>query len=124
MSTSTSVTLGGFAFKKRTTKVAAKATDPTRALHPKTDRADLNKEELFALHKEITKDQGKNKYAILPLAFDDEDKLEDTYNLDVSNRVKRAHLTKYDCHDCFTVMKLEALDTKGWLWNRRYRQAN
>jgi hypothetical protein len=66
----------------------------------------MPKDELFALQDKITKDQLKKTLTSLPLALDDQDKLEDTYNLTVLIRTSRAHLTKlFDCHDVFVALK-------------------
>jgi hypothetical protein len=109
--TSTSdVVITDFTFKKRATKQTASPAQVLQVLHKKGDRALMPEDELFALQDKITKDQLKKKFTSLPLALDDQDKLEDTYNLAVLIRTSRAHLTKSDCHDVFVALKIDKDD--------------
>ena len=62
----------------------------------------MSADDWIALRNNIMKDQGHLKYDVLPMALDDEDKLEDTYNLEMKNRKTRSHFTKYDVASCFT----------------------
>jgi hypothetical protein len=73
------VVIEGFTFKKRATKQTASPAQFLQVLHKKEDRALMPKDELFALQDKITKDQLKKKFTSLPLALDDQDKLEVQY---------------------------------------------
>jgi hypothetical protein len=70
-----------------------------QVLYKKGDRDGLSTDERQILFKSAT--TVHKKYDVMPLSLDDEDKLDDTYNLEVLVQgTKRAHF-KYDMHDMF-----------------------
>jgi hypothetical protein len=74
-----------------------------QVLYKKADRENLPTDERVALFEKATKLAHK-KYEIMPLSLEDEDKLDDTYNLDILiKKTKRSHFT-YDMHDVFTIV--------------------
>jgi hypothetical protein len=74
-----------------------------QVLYKNTDRNKLPTDDRVALLEKATK-QAHKKYEIMPLSLDDEDKLNDTYNLDfLIKKMKRNHF-KCDMHNVFTIV--------------------
>jgi hypothetical protein len=74
-----------------------------QVLYAKDDRKNLSTDEKTVLFKSAVQTAHK-KYDVLPLSLEDEDKLDDTYNLEVLvQKTKREHF-KYDMHDVFTIV--------------------
>jgi hypothetical protein len=72
-------------------------------LYKKGDRDGLSTVERQILFKSATATVHK-KYEVMPLSLDDEDKIDNTYNLKVLvQRTKQEHF-KYDMHDGFTIV--------------------
>ena len=75
-----------------------------QVLYSKDDRKNLSTDEKTILFKSAVP-MAHKKYDILSLSLEDEDKLDDTYNLEVLvQKTKREHF-KYDMHDVFTSEK-------------------
>jgi hypothetical protein len=73
-------------------------------LHKKEDRQSLTKEEkLAALYEKATKTVHQ-KYDLIPLTLSNEDKLNDTYNLEMLVRKTRQAHTDSVMHDVFTIV--------------------
>jgi hypothetical protein len=72
-------------------------------MHKKQDRSSLTPDVLNKLFKDATSLKHK-KYDYVPMILNDEDGLDDTYNLDVLiNKTYREHCA-FDLHDVFTVI--------------------
>jgi hypothetical protein len=98
----TMIMIGGVEYE---TRAAEKTVSDTaeQVLYRKTDREALSTDERQLLFKSATQTVHK-KYDVMPLSLDDEDKLDDTYNLEVLvQRTKREHF-KYDMNDVFTIV--------------------
>jgi hypothetical protein len=98
----TIITIGGVEYK---TPAAKKTVSDTaeQVLYRKADREALSTDERQLLFKSATQTVHK-KYDVMPLSLDDEDKLDDTYNLEVHvQRTKREHF-KYDMNDAFAIV--------------------
>ena len=98
----TKIMIGGIEYETHAVKKTVSDT-AEQVLYKKGDRAALSTDERQILFKSATATVHK-KYDVIPLSLDDEDKLDDTYNLEVLvQRTKREHF-KYDMHDVFTVV--------------------
>jgi hypothetical protein len=74
-----------------------------QVLYKKGDRDGLSTDERQILFKSATATVHKT-YEVMPLLLDDNDKLDNTYNLEVLvQRTKREHF-KYDMHGVFTIV--------------------
>jgi hypothetical protein len=74
-----------------------------QVLYSKDDRKNLSTDEKTVLFKTAVQTAHK-KYDVFSLSLEDEDKLDDTYNLEVLvQKAKREHF-KYDMHDVFTIL--------------------
>jgi ferredoxin-fold anticodon binding domain-containing protein len=106
--TMTTLILDGVTYTRNTTKKAVSARiEPV--LHKKQDRAKLPPEDRTSLFEKATKTAHK-KFDLLPLALNDEEKLDDTYSLDVLIRkMKRQHCS-FDMQDVFTIIYPDATD--------------
>jgi hypothetical protein len=103
----TEVTVNGRTIKVRT---AAKALVESQGeiLYPKSLRDGLKTQnKLSDLYEKACK-QHHTKYELMSLSLSDEEKLDDTYNLELLIRKTReAHMT-YDIHDVFTIVLLDS----------------
>ena len=83
--------------------------DGEEILYPKEDRAKLSSDKLAELFDKATRERHK-KYDFINLTLSDEDKLDDTYNLDMLvRRTKNAHVN-YDMHNVFKILLLDPSD--------------
>jgi hypothetical protein len=96
------IEIGGVKYQQ----VASKRTVTNhveQVLHKKQDRASLTSDDRTSLFEKAVK-KGHKLFDVVPLALNDEDKLDDTYNLDVLIRkMKRLHFM-YDMHDVFVII--------------------
>jgi hypothetical protein len=101
--TMVSITLAGVSYTKNATKKVVSDTIVEQVLHKKQDRVKLPAEDRTSLFEKAVK-QGHKKFDLLPLALNDEEKLDDTYSLEVLIRkMKRQHCT-FDMQDVFTII--------------------
>jgi hypothetical protein len=106
--TMSTLVIAGIQYKKNVTKKVVSDTIE-QVLHKKQDRITLPAKDRTALFEKAT-NQGHKKFDLLPLALNDEDKLDDTYSLEVLIRkMKRQHCT-FDMQDVFTVIYPNAAD--------------
>jgi hypothetical protein len=105
--TASQVTVNGRTIKVRT---AAKTLVESQGeiLYPKSLRDGLKTlNKLSDLYEKACK-QHHTKYELMSLSLSDEEKLDDTYNLELLIRKTReAHMT-YDMHDVFTIVILDS----------------
>jgi hypothetical protein len=100
--TMTKIMIGGVAYETHTVKKKISDT-AEQVLYKKGDRDGLSTDERQIFFKSATATVHK-KYDEMLLSLNDEDKLDDTYNLEVLvQRTKREHF-KYDMHDVFTIV--------------------
>jgi hypothetical protein len=98
-----SIVLAGVTYTKNATKKVVSETIVEQVLHKKQDREKLPAEDRTSLFEKAVKN-GHKKFDLLPLALNDEEKLDDTYSLEVLIRkMKRQHCT-FDMHDVFTII--------------------
>ena len=101
--TMTTLEIAGIVYTKNATKKVVSETVVEQVLLKKQDRAKLPTEDRTSLFEKATK-QGHKKFDLLPLALNDEEKLDDTYSLEVLIRkMKRQHCT-FDMHNVFTII--------------------
>ena len=98
---SVELTIGGVKLKVRATPT--KANDMAKALFPMESRSSYPADKLTALLEAICKPQ-KNKFDLLMLALEDQDKLEDTYALQMLLESTKEHFTQYGVANVFTVI--------------------
>jgi hypothetical protein len=98
----TTVEIDGVVYQKlETKKVISKTAE--RVLYKKDDRKTLSVNERTTLFKSAVSKAHK-LYDLMPLSLDDEDKLDDAYNLKVLvQKTKREHC-KYDMHNIFSII--------------------
>jgi hypothetical protein len=98
-----SIVLAGVTYTKNATKKVVSETIVEQVLHKKQDREKLPAEDRTSLFEKAVKN-GHKKFDLLPLALNDEEKLDDTYSLEVLIRkMKRQHCT-FDMQDVFTII--------------------
>ena len=105
--TPATMVVNGVVINLRQTK--AVVTDAVQVLHRKEDRAQLSKEKLADLYEKATQ-TSHECYDLINLQLDDNDKLEDTYNLEMLVRKTRARHIKFDLHNVFTIVLLDPTD--------------
>jgi hypothetical protein len=94
--------LRGIQYSRRISRKAPNESDDV-VMHKKQDRASLTPDVLNKLLKDATSLKHK-KYDYVPMILNDEDGLDDTYNLDVLiNKTYREHCA-FDLHDVFTII--------------------
>jgi len=99
---------GSLSIKIKSTKTNI-SDDGEEILYPKEDRAKLSSDKLAELFDKATRTRHK-KYDFINLTLSDEDKLDDTYNLDMLvRRTKNAHVN-YDMHNVFKILLLDPND--------------
>ena len=104
------VTYGSFSIKVNPSK-AIISEDGEEILYPKEDRVKLSSDKLAELFDKATRTRHK-KYDFINLTLSDEDKLDDTYNLDMLvRRTKNAHVN-YDMHNVFTTVLIDPSDSE------------
>jgi hypothetical protein len=101
------VTVNGRKIKVRATAKAL-VESQGEILYPKSIRDGLKaKNKLSDLYEKACR-QHHTKYELMSLSLSDEEKLDDTYNLELLIRKTReAHMT-YDMHDVFTIVILDS----------------
>jgi hypothetical protein len=99
------VQIGGITVKLATTAKILQAVDTP--MFKKGDRKVLSEDKRNDLFEKATKNV-LTKFDLLSLSIKDEDKLDETYNIHILLAKMRAHLVKYDMHDVFTVLQVEA----------------
>jgi hypothetical protein len=109
MSANQTVIINGVIVKIASTK--KQISNDNTALYPKKTRETMSAEKLNDLFERAA-GKSQNKYDVMDLKIDDPDKLEDTYDLEMSISRTRAHHIKYDMHDVFTIVKPNADPTK------------
>ena len=104
------ITYGNFKISINTTK--AEVSDiGDEVLYPKEDRKRLSPEKLAELFDKATRTRHK-KYDFINLTLADEDKLDDTYNIDMLvRRTKNVHIN-YDMHNVFTILLIDPDDAE------------
>ena len=96
------VEIDGVTYKKLGSKKSLSKTSET-VLFKKEDRSNLSVDERTILFKSAVAKAHK-PYDLMPLSLDDEDKLDDTYNLEVLvSKTKRAHF-RYDMYNIFSII--------------------
>ena len=85
------------------------STTAEQVLFKKGDRMSLSADDRQSLFKNATAKAHK-LYDIMPLSLDDEDKFDDTYNLEVLVQKTKLEHFKYDMHDVFTIVIPDAND--------------
>jgi hypothetical protein len=91
--TMSTLVIAGVTYAKNSAKKVISNTIVEQVLHKKQTRAKLPAKDHTLLFEKATK-QGHKKFDLLPLALNDEDKLDDTYSLEVLIRkMKRQHCT-------------------------------
>ena len=114
------MTIGGVKFEVLASPV--KSEDTVKALFPMTDRKTYQADKLSSLFDTIGRAQ-KDKFELLTLALEDQDKLEDTYALQMLLESTKKHFTQYDLINVFTIVKYDdakrqdIIDTKDLLLN-------
>ena len=112
--------IGGVKFEVLASPV--KSEDTVKALFPMTDRKTYQADKLSSLFDTIGRAQ-KDKFELLTLALEDQDKLEDTYALQMLLESTKKHFTQYDLINVFTIVKYDdakrqdIIDTKDLLLN-------
>jgi hypothetical protein len=102
------VSFGNFKISINTTKTDV-ADIGEEVLYPKEDRVKLSPEKLAELFDKATRARHK-KYDFINLTLTDEDKLDDTYNIDMLiRRTKNVHIN-YDMHNVFTIVLIDPTD--------------
>lgn len=81
-------------------------------LYRKEERNKLTEDKLADLYDKATKTKHK-KFDFINLTLSDEDKLDDTYNLDMIIRKMRSSHYAYDMHNVFTIIILDPADSEG-----------
>lgn len=76
-------------------------------LYKKEQRKILTPDKLQELFVNASKKQHK-KYDLIPMSMNDEDQLDDTYNLDILVRQTRDSHVKYDVHNVYSIVGVEA----------------
>ncbi len=96
------VEIDGVTYEKLGSKKSLSKTSET-VLFKKEDRSNLSVDERTILFKSAVAKAHK-PYDLMPLSLDDEDKLDDTYNLEVLvSKTKRAHF-RYDMYNIFSII--------------------
>jgi hypothetical protein len=96
------VEIDGVTYKKCESKKSLSKTSET-VLFKKEDRPNLSVDKQTVLFKSAVAKAHK-LYDLMPLSLDDEDKLDDTYNLEVLvGKTKRAHF-RYNMYDIFSIV--------------------
>jgi hypothetical protein len=96
------VEIDGVTYEKLESKKSLSKTSET-VLFKKEDRPNLSVDERTVLFKSAVAKAHK-LYDLMPLSLDDEDKLDDTYNLEVLvGKTKRAHF-RYDMFNIFSIV--------------------
>ena len=86
--------------------------DGEEVLYRKEERNKLTEDKLADLYDKATKTKHK-KFDFINLTLNDEDKLDDTYNLDMIIRKMRSSHYAYDMHNVFTILILDPFDIDG-----------
>ncbi len=97
-------TVDGIQFRVRQTRTTT--TEANQVLHKKQDRQSLTPEKRAELFNQATK-RAHTEYELISLQFTDEDKLDDTYNLDIRIKKTKSTMVKYDMHDVFRILILD-----------------
>ncbi len=100
-------TVDGIQFRVRQTKTTI--TEANQVLHRKQDRQRLTPEKRADLFNQATR-KAHAEYELISLQFTDEDKLDDTYNLDIRIKKTKSTMVKYDMHDVFRILILDPQD--------------
>lgn len=95
------ITVGGQVIEVR--PAARAVTQEQEILYPKEDRATLSAKELLDLYTAATKTK-QTKYKLLTLTLTDNEKLDDTYVLEMAIQRTKHNMIEYDMHDVFTIM--------------------
>ena len=108
MSTPPMVQIGSLSIEINDTENAINETE--EVLYPKESRENMAAEKLADLFEKATKTKHK-KFDFINLTLTDEDKLDDTYNLDMLVRKMRNAHYNYDLHNVFTILIFAQGDT-------------
>jgi hypothetical protein len=73
-------------------------------LYKKADRAQLQPDKLATLFDKATKTQFTGKFDLVSPTFNEEDKLDDTYNIGLLINRYKNHLLRFDMFDVFNVV--------------------
>jgi hypothetical protein len=98
----TKIMIGGVEYKTHAIKKTVPDT-VEQVLYKKGDRDGLSTDERQILFKSVTATVHK-KYEVMPMSLNDEDKLDDPYNLEVLVQRTKQERFKYDMHDVFTIV--------------------
>jgi hypothetical protein len=104
------IDVGGLKLTVRATPTTADAT--ARALFPMEDRHSYPADKLASLFEAIGKAQ-KNKFGLLTLALEDQDKLEDTYALQMLLESTKEHFIQYGVSNVFTIILYDDADMQN-----------
>jgi hypothetical protein len=100
---SQSVSIGGVQIKIATTAYEPKSCE--EPLFKKESRAGLTDEKKNELFKEaVTPAKGEMKFELMPVILQDENKLKNTYDLELKVDALKNHHIMYDMHDVFTIV--------------------
>jgi hypothetical protein len=104
------VIVAGLKLKVRAAPTTANVAE--RALFPMEQRSTYGADKLSSLFEAIGKAQ-KNKFGLLTLALEDQDKLEDTYALQMLLEGTKDHLTQYGVSNVFTIVEYDDADKQN-----------
>ena len=74
-------------------------------LYPKEQRNALTQDKRNDLFEKASKEILKPKFDLISLNLNDEDKLDDTYNVGIQIAKMRSHFIRFDMHGVFTIVK-------------------
>jgi hypothetical protein len=80
------------------------STSLVEVFFKKADRAQLQPDKLATLFEKATKTQFTGKFDLVSPTFNDEDKLDDTYNIGLLINRYKNHLLRFDMFDVFNIV--------------------